>query len=284
MRYCGREFNDAELDYIRLVAAEPKMTRLLLSRRVCQELKWFKQDGGLKDMSCRVVLLRMQEDGLVELPVPRHRNSNSTRIVRKTIEAEPQPPILLSVGKLQDVRLELVLTKKDSQLWNEYIERYHYLGYKPLPGAQLRYFAWSKEGLLGLLGFSAAAWKTAPRDKFIGWTPSMREKRLNLIVNNARFLILPWIQSKNLASKLLSLAARRLANDWYDRYNYRPVLLETFVEKDRFQGTCYRAANWIYLGDTRGRGKLDRTNTCSLPIKSIWVFSLSKDFLQILTL
>jgi hypothetical protein len=284
MKFCGREFSDAELECIRRVAMEPKMNRRVLSQRVCQELEWFKQDGGLKEMSCRVALLRMQEDGLVQLPVPIHRNSNCTRIIVRTIDAEPQTPILFPVGELQDVRLELVATKRDSQLWNEYIDRYHYLGYKPLPGAQLRYFARSKEGFLGLFGFGAAAWKTAPRDNFIGWTPSMRENRLKLIVNNARFLILPWVQSKNLASKLLGLVARRLANDWYDRYSYRPVLLETFVEKDRFSGTCYRAANWICLGHTRGRGKLDKTKACALPIKSIWVFPLSQDFRQILTI
>jgi hypothetical protein len=147
----------------------------------------------------------------------------------------------------------------------------------------LRYFAHSDEGVLALFGFGAAAWKTAPRDNFIGWTPNIREERLHLIVNNARFLILPWIQSKNLASKLLGLVARRITNDWYDRYGYRPVLLETFVEKDKFLGTCYHAANGIFLGDTQGRGKLDRTNAYSLPIKRIWVLPLSRHFRQTLT-
>lgn len=283
MKYCGRVFSNAELEYIRCQAAEPNMSRRLLSQRVCQAFNWLKQDGGLKEMSCRVALLRMQENGLIHLPAPRHRNSNCTRNVTRTAEADPQIGILSPVNELQEVRLELVKTKNDSRLWNEYIDRYHYLGYKPLPGAQLRYFAHSKEGPLALFGFGAAAWKTAPRDDFIGWTPNVREVRLNLIVNNARFLILPWVQSKNLASKLLGLVARRLANDWHDCYGYRPVLLETFVEKDRFAGTCYRAANWIFLGHTRGRGKLDRTNSCTLPIKSVWVFPLSNEFREILT-
>jgi hypothetical protein len=283
MKYCGREFSNAELERIQHLAAEPKMTRQALSREVCREFGWLKHDGGLKDMSCRVALLRMQADALVQLPVPIHRNSNSGRVIAKTTQTEPQTPLLIPVNKLQGVRLELVVTKNDSRLWNEYIDRYHYLGHKALPGAQLRYFARSDEGLLALFGFAAAAWKTAPRDNFIGWTPSMRENRLHLIVNNARFLILPWIESKHLASKLLGLVVRRLANDWHDRYGYRPVLLETFVEKDRFQGTCYRAANWCCLGFTQGRGKLDKAKTYSLPIKSIWVLPLSKDFRQILT-
>lgn len=282
MKYSDREFSDAELEYIRELSAKPKMTRRALSRQICQEFKWLKPDGGLKEMSCRVALLRMQKDGLVQLPAPIHQNSNCGRIIARTAQAEPQTPILSPAGELKRVHLELVSTKSDSRLWNEYIDRYHYLGHKPLPGAQLRYFARSEEGLLALFGFGAAAWKTSPRDDYIGWTPSVRESRLNLIVNNARFLILPWVQSKHLASKLLGLVARRLTNDWYARYGYRPVLLETFVEKERFQGTCYRAANWTFLGHTQGRGKLDRTRSYLLPVKSIWVLPLSKNFRKIL--
>lgn len=278
MRYCGREFSEAEIERIRHFALEPKMTRYALSKKVCQEFEWRKHDGNLKDMSCRVALLRMQADKLVQLPISRHQKSKRVHIIEKTEQTEPQTLLLSPVNELRGLRIELVSTKFDSRLWNEYIDRYHYLGYKPLPGAQLRYFARSDEGLLALFGFGAAAWKTAPRDNFIGWTPAMREINLHLIVNNARFLILPWVQSKHLASKLLGLVVRRLTDDWYDRYNYRPVLLETFVEKDRFQGTCYRAANWIYLGDTQGRGKLDRNNTYSLPIKSIWILPLCRNF------
>ena len=283
MKYCGREFTDAEIERIRFLSAEPKMTRLALSRQVCREFGWLKLDGGLKDMSCRVVLLRMQNDALIKLPAPLNSNGNSKHVIVKTTQTEPQTPIINPVKELRGVHLELVSTKNDSRLWNEYIDRYHYLGHKTLPGAQLRYFARSDEGLLALFGFGAAAWKTAPRDNFIGWTPSVRENRLHLIVNNARFLILPWIQSKHLASKLLGLVARRLANDWHIRYGYRPVLLETFVEKDRFQGTCYRAANWTCLGNTQGRGKLDRAKTYSLPIKSVWILPLTKNFRQTLT-
>ena len=283
MKYCGREFTDAELKRIQYLAAEPKMTRQALSQQICKEFKWHKFDGGLKDMSCRVALLRMQKDHLVQLPLPTCKSGNSNRMIVKTTKTESQILLSTPVNELRNVRLELVSNKSDSKLWNEYIDRYHYLGYKTLPGAQLRYFARSDEGLLALFGFGAAAWKTAPRDNFIGWTPSVREDRLHLIVNNARFLILPWIQSKNLASKLLGIVSRRIANDWYNRYGYRPILLETFVEKDRFLGTCYRAANWIFLGDTQGRGKLDRTNEYSIPIKSIWVLPLSQNFREIFT-
>jgi len=283
MRYCGRDFGDDEIARIRLLAAEPGTTRRAISLRVCAELGWRKPDGGLKEMSCRVALLRMQADGLLRLPSPRHRSSNVGWTTLRTAQAEPQAPLLASAGELQALRLEPVATPGDSRLWNEYIDRYHYLGYQPLPGAQLRYFARAEEGLLALLGFSAAAWKTAPRDEFIGWTAHQRPARLHLVVNNARFLILPWIRSRHLASKLLGLAARRLPGDWHARYGYRPVLLETFVDKSRFAGTCYRAANWLCLGETRGRGKLDGAHACALPVKTVWVLPLTPRFRQLLT-
>jgi len=175
------------------------------------------------------------------------------------------------------LQLELV-EKADSALWNEYIDRYHYLGYTPLPGAQLRYFVKSEDQVLALLGFGAAAWKTAPRDAYVGWDASTRKKNLHLVVNNARFLILPWVRSKNLGSKILSLISKRIRADWQERYHYEPVLLETFVEKERFLGTCYKAANWVYVGDTKGRGKPDVHHECNLPVKSVWLYPLRKDF------
>jgi len=284
MKYCGREFTDTELAGIRrLLVEDPKTTRWALSRLLCETLGWRKSDGGLKDMSCRVALLRMQEHGLLLLPPPCRKNGNGKRHVRRTPHAEPQPLICTPVGDLRDLRLEIVAGKRDSLLWNEYVDRYHYLGYQPLPGAQMRYFARAEGRILALLGFGAAAWKTAPRDDFIGWNRVQRESRLHLIVNNARFLILPWVASKHLASKLLGLAARRLPADWLSRYGYRPVLLETFVDKRRFSGTCYQAANWLRLGDTQGRGKLDTAHAHALPLKSVWVFPLAKRFRQVLT-
>jgi hypothetical protein len=284
MKYCGREFTDTELAGIRrLLVEDPKTTRWALSRLLCETLGWRKPDGGLKDMSCRVALLRMQEHGLLLLPPPCRKNGNGKRHVRRTPHAEPQPLLCTPVGELRDLRLEIVAGKRDSLLWNEYVDRYHYLGYQPLPGAQMRYFARAEGRLLALLGFGAAAWKTAPRDDFIGWNRVQRESRLHLIVNNARFLLLPWVASKHLASKLLGRAARRLPADWLSRYGYRPVLLETFVDKRRFSGTCYQAANWLRLGDTQGRGKLDTAHAHALPVKSVWVLPLTPRFRDALT-
>ena len=278
LRYCGRTFCVSEIDAIRkLIVDTPDANRSLLSRLVCEKLGWRRANGQLKDMSCRVAMLRMQDHGLIQLPAPQKRNGNGQPYRRRTAQAQPELlPTVVPVSELPDLHLEVV-DRKTSHLWNEFIDRYHYLGYYPLPGAQLRYFARSRDRILALLGFSAAAWKTAPRDHFIGWTLEQRQRNLHLVVDNSRFLILPWISSKNLASRLLAMATRRLSDNWQERYGYRPVLVETFVE-NRFRGTCYKAANWIYLGETQGRGKLDVKHNARLPIKSIWVQPLLKNF------
>ena len=283
-RYCARTFSALEIEQIcALIAARPDARRAELSRLVCTALGWRRPDGRTKDMSCRVAMLRMHRDGLIELPPPRGTNNNGKPYRRRTPQAEPGPPIdVTSPRALGRVQLEPVTDRKASHLHNEYLERYHYLGYQPLPGAQLRYVVRAGERVVALLGFGAAAWKTQPRDRFIGWTPQQREQRLHRVVNNARFLILPWVRCPNLASTILGRAARRIAEDWHTRYGYRPVLLETFVERPRFRGSVYRAANWIHLGETAGRGKLDTQHLALLPKKSVWVYPLERNFQQTL--
>lgn len=278
MRYCGRDFQPAELELIHeLLAVQPPLDRARLSREVCERLGWRRPDGRLKDMSCRVAMLRMQTDGLFTLPPPRTAKPPAYR-AHPEIERAVQPPPIAPSVDLAGLRLELVSSRADSILWNTYIQHHHYLGHQPLPGAQLRYFARSAGHIVALLGFGASAWKTRPRDAAIGWTPEQRAGNLHLVVNNARFLILPWIQCKNLASRVLALATRRLAHDWHARYAYRPVLVETFVEKPRFTGHCYKAANWQYLGDTQGRGKLDTFHLRGKPVKSLWIYPLTRHF------
>ena len=279
MRYCGRDFSDDELAWIqKLLAEQPQLNRAQLSRALCRHLGWYKADGELKEMSCRVVMLRMHADGRIALPEPQNGNGNGRGYTRRTQATDPDLPIDLPVEQFCDLRLDPVADRRTSHLWNEYIQRYHYLGYQPLPGAQMRYLATAQGRVLALLGFGAAAWKVAPRDLWIGWSAAQRRERLHLIINNARFLILPWISCRNLASKLLAMAARRIQNDWTNRYGYRPVLLETFVESQRFTGTCYRAANWTYVGQTQGRGKLDSNHQAQLPVKDIWLYPLEKRF------
>jgi hypothetical protein len=284
VRYCGREFSATDLSSIqRLLEEHPMATRARLSRLVCEQLDWRRGDGRLKDMSCRVAMLRMQDDALLQLPPPRNANNNGKPYLRRTLLAEPDVALeVASPSKLGDLQMQLVTKRHDSHLHNEYLERYHYLGYQPLPGAQLRYFVRTEARIVALLGFGAAAWKTRPRDLFIGWTAEQREARLHLVANNARFLILPWVRCKNLASCILAMAARRVAADWQLHYGYSPVLLETFVEKPRFSGTCYSASNWTFLGETRGRGKLDFHHQASMPKKAVWVYPLRTDFREAL--
>ena len=274
MRYCGREFTGEEMDRIgRLIATG--VNRQNLSRMFCEEVAWRKPDGGLKEMSCKVAFLRMHRDGHIVLPAPTKSANNH---LKKPNMAPLPLPGMVTPG-LHDLDMELV-DRTTSALWNAYIDQYHYLGYTPLPGAQLRYVVRSEGQVLALLGFAAAAWTCAPRDTFIGWDRATRKKNLHLVVNNARFLIL--VKAKNLASRILSLAARRIGSDWRLRYGYEPVLLETFVDTERFAGTCYKAGNWICVGATQGRGKLDRYHEHRLPKKSVWLYPLRKDFTRCL--
>lgn len=281
-RYCGRDFAAEEIALIRaLIAADPTRRRAALSRLTCQALAWYKPDGGLKDMSARVVMRRMHNDGLITLPPP--RNPRPATRVHLSALSDPQPPREQPAAALRPLVWSRVREKASSRLYHELIERYHYLGHTPLPGAQRRYLVYSAEQPIAALGFGAAAWMCAPRDHFIGWTHDQRQRQLHRVVNQARFLILPWVRAKNLASMLLAQAARRLPTDWLAVYGYRPLLLETFVETPRFRGTCYQAANWTYLGQTKGRGKLGPAGQQSLPIKDIWTYPLHPRFREILT-
>ena len=283
VRYCGRLFTAQEIERIvQMIAEDPQRNRAQLSYLVCDELRWFRPDGRRKDMACRVAMLRMHRDGLICLPTPQKRNGNGCLCPKFTAASDPRSPLSIPAKEFGPLQFQLVNTRQDSVLWNELIQRYHYLGYKPLPGAQLRYLVFGGHHLLAALGFGAAAWAVAPRDQFIGWTPQQRWRNLPLVVNNARFLVLPWIVSPNLASRILGTAVKRVLPDWQHRYKYTPVLLETFVDRQRFRGTCYRAANWILVGQTQGRGKLDRHYMRSLPIKDIFLYPLHKHFRHLL--
>jgi len=280
---CGRAFSPEDLVTIRgIIAAEPRPNRREIATRTCQVLAWLRVDGRLKEMSCRVALLRLHRRGLITLPPPLKGNGNRTPYRPQRTLVAPPEPIDCDIREFERIEIAPVGCSADSRLWNEAIERFHYLGHKRLPGAQMRYLIGSDRGLLGAIGFGASAWKVAPRDRWIGWSHEQRISRLHLIVNNARFLLLPWVHVHNLASWVLSHAAGRVPGDFQARYGYRPVLLETFVERDRFHGTCYEAANWHYLGETQGRGKLDRYGRRELPVKKIYVRPLSRMFRRIL--
>lgn len=281
MRYRGRSFSEEEIEIIKqiIIEAPPPKYRKPISREICRRINWRQPSGGLKDMACRVALLQMEKDGVVQLPPVAESNLNRITQNQVNYKTENLPLLEPVCGLIKELALEIELVgKNESKLWNTYIDRYHYLGYTKLGGAQLRYTVKSKGRLVAFFGFSAAAWKVKARDEFIGWSPEQKEKNLNRVVNNSRFLILPSVQVPHLASHLLARIAKQLPHDWNRVYHYKPVLFETFVQKDKFKGTCYRAANWIHLGDTKGRGKFDRTHQNSAPLKSIWVYPLMKNF------
>lgn len=283
VKVCGRWFTSGDVEAIRSLTQEtPPLNRAEIARRTCAHLDWRGPDGRLKAMSCRVALLRLKDQGWIQLPPPRNGNGNGRPYCAAWTIPAREKPWVCSLVDLKGVALRPVSDRGDSRQWNEAISRFHYLGFQPLPGAQMRYLIECEAGLVGAIGFGASAWKVAPRDRWIGWTPEQRVARLPWVVNNARFLILPWIRCPNLASWVLSHAARRLPADWEGRYGYRPVLLETFVERGRFRGTCYRAANWRPVGLTQGRGKLDRRHAYALPVKEVFLYPLQRNFREVL--
>ena len=279
IKVSGREFGRKEIEIIReVIGTVAPPLRAEIARRVCEALNWRNVRGELKAMSARVALLRLHREGIIELPAPRNGNGNGKPLSKQRPSLPRPQPIECTVNDLNGLAVSRVLSAEDSALWNGLIDRYHYLGYQPLPGAQLRYLIRWQGGVLGAIGWGAAAWKVAARDQWIGWTATGREAELGKVLNNARFLILPWVRCRNLASKVLSISERCVVEDFEARYGVRPVLLETFVERARFQGTCYRAANWRRLGQTQGRGKCDRHHRATLPIKDLYVRPLRQDF------
>ena len=281
--YCGREFSAQDIELIKqLMQQNPSLKRRPLSRKVCELLGWFKPNGELKDMTCRVAMLRMQANGLITLPAAQSMGIRDKPRFLPTAATDPQAPVLQPVHQLGPLTFRCITPGATSRLWNEYIARYHYLGYTPMSGSQMRYNVLAGDQLVALLSFGASAWKLAGRESFIGWAEHQRLKNLQLVVNNARFLILPWVRSLGLASKILSRIARQLPHDWQQRYGYRPVLLETFVESMRHRGTCYKAANWIHVGQTTGRGKKSTVHHQIIPVKDIWLYPLRKDFAGVL--
>ena len=287
--FTGRTFPQTELNLIKQVCSDfQALGRTEISRTVCELLEWRRPNGSLKNHECRLLLERLEERGWLDLPPVRCLGKRGPRAVKVSCQSEPEPELQGSVGSLVPLRFEVVGCGAESQsgLWRELIERYHYLHCRVPVGANLRYLVRSEqcpERVLACLLWSSAAWKMAARDRWVGWNDQQRRRNLQLLVNNSRFLILPWIRIRGLASSILSVCARQLPQDWEQRYGYRPVLLETLVEAERFRGTCYRAANWIPLGRTQGRGRMDRRHALQdRAPKDIYIYPLRRDARQYL--
>ena len=254
--------------------------RHALSKEFYRRIGWYKPDGGLKDMMARVTMLAMHRDGVITLPPPGRAHSRPGKIV---FGQDTEPPLFPAPATLDEARpLEIrtvVRGTREGRLWNGFVARYHYLGYRTLVGARMRYAVHDRHGWpVAMLGFSTAAWRLAPRDRFIGWTPETRGRNLPLVIDNTRFLILPRVRIPNLGSHILSLVCRRLPGDWTERYNTTPVLIETFVETPHHVGTVYQASGWVNVGLTQGRGRYDRYRQFDKPRKVIWLKPLRKDW------
>ncbi|MCK5134112.1 MAG: IS4 family transposase, partial [Candidatus Sabulitectum sp.] len=269
------------------IASQPDMSRRQLSHLVCEWLDWRSPNGTFKEVSCRVALLKLHQQGQIELPAPKpHPNLKRSSSPKDDISFPEPTAVQCTFQQLGEISLVRIKpgNRDQSRRWNAMMQRYHYLGAGPLCGAQIRYFIESEQyGTLGGLAFSAAALRVSARDRWISWDNNCRQQRLSRIVNNSRFLILPTVKVKNLASHVLSLAAKQLTIDWLAQYAIAPVLLETFVEQGRFSGTCYKAANWTCVGQTKGRGRQDKNNQYSLPVKDIYIYPLHKNARAILS-
>lgn len=276
----NKQITPSDLKFIReLIESEGNRGRSYISKRLCEKWDWKTPNGQLRDITAREVLRKLEKRRLIVLP-PLHRAARRTGYQNSTklTEALDTSVISSSLSELSFPSIEMVRGTKREKLYNALIGRYHYLGYQQGSGEQLKYLVSVGEKVVGCIGFGSSAFKIAARDNFIGWSHQTRKRNLIKIVNNNRFLILPWVQVKNLASYILGSIARRIQADWYGYYCREIVLLETFVETRRFLGTCYKAANWIYLGRTLGRGRNDRHTQRLLPVKDIYVYPLCKDF------
>jgi len=280
-----RRIGPEDLQRIReLVVEEGEHGRTHLSRRLCRVWDWRQANGLFREIACRDLLRQLEARGLITLPA-RLRAARRPGY-RNRVRAPELPQPALPEGGLRDWRARIALTlvqsQAERQLFNGLMGTYHYLGYRQPTGAQLKYLACYEQGPLAALSFGPAAFQIGPRDQFIGWSARQREARRPWLVNNDRFLILPWIDVPQLASWLLSHCLRRLRLDWQQVYRQELALCETFVQQDRFAGCSYAAANWICVGATRGRGRNDRLNQAGLPIKTIWLYPLRPDFRQVL--
>ncbi|MHC5090974.1 MAG: Druantia anti-phage system protein DruA [Planctomycetota bacterium] len=284
-RYRGKVVTDVDIALIRqLILDNPNDSRWALSKKLCRAWNWIQPNGTLKDMVCRGLMLELHRAGHIRLPAKKRRVNNPfvnrTKPARVTID---QSPVNGKLSQIKPLRFCQVRRTGLEKLFNSLIEHYHYLGYCHPVGEQLKYIVYSQQKPIACLAWSSAPRHIGCRDRFIGWSAHSRKAHIHLLAYNSRFLILPWVRVGYLASHILARMAKIVCQDWQAIYRHPIYYLETFIEKNRFAGTCYKAANWIYLGDTTGRGKNDHTNKVNRSIKSVWGYPLSKHFRTLLS-
>jgi hypothetical protein len=280
-RYRGRTISTSDVAFIReLIADQPGLTRRALSFRLCNAWNWVQANGTPRDMVARGLLLDLQRMGLIELPAPtwivpagglRQRQPDRVPLLQ-------WPPLEGPVSSLRPLNIRQVRRTPEERLFNSFIETYHYLGYSRVVGEHLKYLVSARGGPVACLAWSSSPRHIGCRDRFVGWSAETRRRNIPLLAYNTRFLILPWAHVPHLASHILSQVARRISEDWNQLYRHPIWFLETFVDPERFRGTCYRAANWIYLGITTGRGKNDQTNKPNRSLKEVLGYPIVPDF------
>lgn len=281
IRYHGRSVSRDEIRFIRdLIARHPQVSRWRLSKLLCEAWGWCYADGTLRDVYARGFMLSLHRDGHIELPerkkAPRKHPGRRRRPATDILL--DRRPICGALNELEPLSLRQVRRLGDEPLFDGLIELHHYLRYTQAVGEQLKYLVYAGDRPVACLAWSSAPWHMGPRDRFIGWTPAVRRRNLHLLAYNTRFLILPWVQVPHLASHILGRMARCLSADWETLYGHPVYYLETFVDRERFAGTCYRAANWRCLGQTTGRGIKDKAHNVTLSIKDVLGYPLRRDF------
>lgn len=284
-RYRGQEIGSEQIAFLKeFIRTHPNSSRWKLSRQLCEALGWKQANGALRDVVCRGLLLMLERAGQIELPpVRRHirgqRRTGRPRPQAVLIDTTPLAAPLKEVGSIE---IQQVRRTADEPLFNSLMESNHYLGYEQPVGEHLKYLVWAQGRPVACLAWSSAPRHLGSRDRFIGWSGEARRRNIRFIAYNTRFLILPWVEVPHLASHILSRIARRLSQDWERLYQHPIYFLETFVDPERFRGTCYRAANWVVLGRTTGRGKDDHTNRPNRSIKEVLGYPLTSRFRQLL--
>ena len=280
LRYRGREISESEITFLRrLIAEQPGASRRVLSKRVCEAWHWVQPNGALRDMVCRGLMLHLHRAGLIELQPLRQRPPNNVVAHRRppAVGVE-QDALRAGLSEIRPLRFQQVRRSDQERLFDALLEAQHYLGYTRPVGEHLKYLVWSGDRALACLAWSSAPRHLGPRDRFIGWSAAARRRNIHLLAYNTRFLILPWVQVPHLASHILARMARLLPQEWQRMYGHPVHYLETFIDPARFRGTCYRAANWISLGMTTGRGKDAPTSKPTRPVKEVLGRPLTKRF------
>lgn len=283
----GRSINSSDLSWLRdWISDHPQWSRKRLSLELCRLWRWQTATGCLKNFAARSFLIKLEQRGLIALPPLReyNRRPNWSVSFRNVVCLPTSDPITACLSELTPLAVHLCSRgSQEEALFRTYLTTYHYLGFGRTVGENLQYLVKDRQGRdLACLLFGSAAWKVAPRDSFIGWSDVVRKQKINLLTNNTRFLILNGVTVPHLASHILGIILRRLSSDWQQKYGHPIHLVETFVEKDRFRGTCYRAANWICVGQTQGRSRQDRHRNAQVPVKDIYLYPSNDRFREVL--